>query len=107
KMFKFHVAHIHIHQGRAGKEIITFRRNHRDLMLRKLAHMPGGRDACYSVTYDHYMFHSYFIFLKIRYKSIIVRSAITTAIRKRGQLEKFIFFKTFQKLLPLFQREVD
>src|SRR5690606_13586990 len=65
EMFKFHMAHIHVHQGGAGEEVITFRRDHRDLMPGKLAHVPGGRDACNSVSYDHYMFHSCFIFLKI------------------------------------------
>lgn len=52
-MLVLHVAHVDVHEGRAGEEMLGFGRNNRNPVIGMLADMPGGGDAADAISeYD-------------------------------------------------------
>ena len=56
-MFKLHMAHVDVHQGGSGEEVIGFRGNYYDSFVRKFPDVSCGRNTGNAITYDDYGIH--------------------------------------------------
>jgi len=52
------MAHVYVHEGRSGKEMVCFCRNDGYAVIAQFSEMPGCSNSCYSIPNNYNMLHT-------------------------------------------------